>query len=114
MADSGFTPVTLRSPGEDHGRRTLGLRTRRPTWVERPRSDDVLLADVVARRARLPAYSTSATEALADELFYDGALIRLCESRDVPTDPERFLSPPPSMPTWNTRFAWRGYPVTDR
>ncbi len=32
-------------------------------------------------------------EALARELSYDGALIRLCESLDVPTTPDRFANP---------------------
>lgn len=30
-----------------------------------------------------------------------------------PTDPERFVSPRASVPTWKTRFAG-GLPVTDR
>ncbi len=62
------------------------------------RSDvDLLLADLVHSRARLRATEreirTSVVEALARELSYDGALIRLCESLDVPTTPDRFANP---------------------
>jgi hypothetical protein len=61
------------------------------------RSEDLLLADVVHSRARLRAsegqFRTPVAEALARELSYDGALIRLCESLDVPTTPDRFANP---------------------
>ena len=61
------------------------------------RSDDLLLADLVHSRARLRATEgdsrTPVAEALARELSYDGALIRLCESLKVPTGPARFANP---------------------
>jgi hypothetical protein len=63
---------------------------------ERPRSDDLLLADLVDSRVRLHEMGTAApvAEALARELSYDGALIRLCESLEVRATPEWFDSPP--------------------
>lgn len=59
------------------------------------RSPDLLLADLAHSRARLRATeaATPVAEALARELSYDGALIRLCESLAVPADPENFASP---------------------
>jgi hypothetical protein len=61
------------------------------------RSDDLLLADLVHSRARLRATEGDAripvAEALARELSYDAALIRLCESRRVPTGPAHFTHP---------------------
>ena len=61
------------------------------------RSDDLLLADLVHSRARLRATEgdtrTPVAEALARELSYDGALIRLCASLEVPTGPARFANP---------------------
>jgi hypothetical protein len=58
---------------------------------------DLLLADLVHSRARLRAtereLGTPVVEALARELSYDGALIRLCESLDVATTPDRFANP---------------------
>jgi hypothetical protein len=63
-----------------------------------PRSSDLLLADLVQSRARLRAAegssATSAAEALARELSYDGALIRLCASLEVPATPSGFANPP--------------------
>jgi hypothetical protein len=58
------------------------------------RSDD-LLADLVESRARLQVTDTAApvTEALARELSYDGALIRLCASLDVRATPAWFENP---------------------
>lgn len=58
------------------------------------RSGD-LLADLVDSRDRLQAASRAApvAEALARELSYDGALIRLCESLEVLATPEWFDSP---------------------
>jgi hypothetical protein len=49
---------------------------------EEGRSSDLLLADLVHSRARLHATSgeTPVAQALARELTYDGALIRLCTS----------------------------------
>jgi hypothetical protein len=59
------------------------------------RSGDLLLADLVDSRARLHASSVAApvAEALARELSYDGALIRLCASLDVRAAPAWFDSP---------------------
>jgi hypothetical protein len=59
------------------------------------RSPDLLMADLVHSRARLRAIgaTTPVAEALARELSYDGALIRLCESLHVDTTPARFASP---------------------
>src|ERR1700722_1512802 len=61
------------------------------------RSNDLLLADLRRSRARLRAEDTAATpadEALARELSYDGALLRLCEFLDVPAvTPDRFVNP---------------------
>jgi hypothetical protein len=62
---------------------------------ERHRSDDLLLADVVDSRVRLHAAGAAppVAEALARELSYDGALIRLCESLEVRAAPEWFDCP---------------------
>ena len=61
------------------------------------RSEDLLLADLLHTRARLRATErdtgTSVAEALARELSYDGALIRLCRSLDLPTGPGCFTHP---------------------
>jgi len=61
------------------------------------RSDDLLRADLVHSRARLRATDadtrTPVAEALARELSYDGALIRLCASLDVPSGPACFANP---------------------
>jgi hypothetical protein len=61
------------------------------------RSDDLLLADLAHSRARLRAIDgetrTPVAEALARELSYDGALIRLCASLDIPTGPDHFANP---------------------
>jgi hypothetical protein len=60
-----------------------------------PRSSDLLLADLVQSRDRLRAADTgSAAEALAREISYDGALIRLCTSMQVPASPGGFTNPP--------------------
>jgi hypothetical protein len=60
-----------------------------------PRSSDLLLADLVQSRDRLRAAdSGSAAEALARELSYDGALIRLCTSIQVAASPSGFTNPP--------------------
>jgi hypothetical protein len=64
---------------------------------EQRRSEDLLLSDLVHSRARLCAMEGHLTapvaEALARELSYDSALIRLCESLDVVTAPDRFANP---------------------
>jgi len=61
------------------------------------RSDDLLRADLVHSRARLQAIEgetrTPVAKALARELSYDGALIRLCESLEVPTSASSFANP---------------------
>ena len=59
------------------------------------RSDDLLLADLVDSRVRLhgPDAPAPVAEALARELSYDGALIRLCASLEVRATPEWFESP---------------------
>ena len=59
------------------------------------RSNDLLLADLVHSRARLCSASgtTPVAEALARELSYDGALIRLCTALEVPATPARFANP---------------------
>jgi len=60
-----------------------------------PRSNDLLLADLVQSRDRLRAADpTSAAEALARELSYDSALIRLCTSLQVSASPSGFTNPP--------------------
>jgi len=62
---------------------------------EEHRSGDLLLADLVESRARLCVTGGAApvAEALARELSYDGALIRLCASLDVRATPEWYESP---------------------
>ncbi len=67
------------------------------------RSDDLLLADLVDSRARLQATGGAApvAEALARELSYDGALIRLCASLDVRATPAWFDCPGGSGPGWS-------------
>jgi hypothetical protein len=59
------------------------------------RSDDLLLADLVDFRARLQAAGSAVpvAEALARELRYDGALIRMCGSLNVRATPTWFDSP---------------------
>jgi hypothetical protein len=63
--------------------------------LERHRSDDLLLADLVDSRIKLRETGGAApvAEALARELSYDGALIRLCRSLEVRATPEWFDSP---------------------
>ena len=65
------------------------------TSGERDTPDDLLLAELVDSRIRLHAAGAAApvAEALALELSYDGALIRLCESLEVRATPEWFDSP---------------------
>ncbi len=59
------------------------------------RSNGLLLTDLVRSRARLEATrgDVPVAEVLARELSYDGALIRLCRSLDVETEPTRFANP---------------------
>ncbi len=62
---------------------------------EGSRSDDLLVADLLHSRARLGATdgATPVAEALARELSYDGALIRLCNALEVPATPAGFANP---------------------
>jgi hypothetical protein len=64
---------------------------------EGQRSNDLLLAELEYSRARLRAadevLTISVAEALARELSYDGALIRLCVSLQVTTTPALFANP---------------------
>ena len=59
------------------------------------RSHDLLLADLVDSRARLQATgaATPVAEALARELSYDGALIRMCRALEVHAAAAWFDSP---------------------
>jgi hypothetical protein len=77
---------------------------------EQRRSDDLLLADVVDTRARLHATGAAApvAEALARELSYDGALIRLCVSLHVRATPEWFESPERERARLERELAHRG------
>ena len=70
------------------------------TDEEGRRSDDLLLADLVESRARLQMTGAAApvAEALARELSYDGALIRLCESVKVRATPSGTTAPSVSGP----------------
>jgi hypothetical protein len=81
------------------------------------RSNDLLLADLVRSRARLRAEDTATTpadEALARELSYDGALLRLCESLDVPATPSRFVNPEQERARLERELAERGVAIDDR
>jgi hypothetical protein len=71
---------------------------------------DVLLADLVDSRARLHATAAAApvAEALARELSYDGALIRLCSSLDVRATPAWFDSPERERARLERELAQRG------
>lgn len=74
------------------------------------RSDDLLLADLVDSRARLLATGPAApvAEALARELSYDGALIRLCVCLDVRATPLWFDSPRRERARLERELAHRG------
>ena len=74
------------------------------------RSDDLLLADLVDSRARLHATGAAApvAEALARELSYDGALIRLCVALDVRATPVWFDSPRQERARLERELAHRG------
>jgi hypothetical protein len=77
---------------------------------EQSRSDDLLLADVVDTRARLHATGAAGpvAEALARELSYDGALIRLCVSLHVRATPAWFESPERERARLERELAHRG------
>jgi hypothetical protein len=77
---------------------------------EKSRTDDLLLADLVDSRARLHATGAAApvAEALARELSYDGALIRLCVCLDVQAEPLWFDSPQRERARLEGELAHRG------
>lgn len=72
--------------------------------------DELLLAELVDRRARLQATGAAApvAEALARELSYDGALIRLCAALDVRATPAWFDSPERERARLERELARRG------
>jgi len=74
------------------------------------RSHDLLLADLVDSRARLVATGAAAAvaEALAREVSYDGALIRLCVSLNVRATPAWFDSPERERARLERELARRG------
>ncbi len=73
------------------------------------RSHDLLLADLVDSRARLLATGAAAVaEALAREVSYDGALIRLCVSLNVRATPAWFDSPERERARLERELAHRG------
>jgi hypothetical protein len=77
---------------------------------EKGRTDDRLLADLVDSRARLLATGPAApvAEALARELSYDGALIRLCVCLDVRATPVWFDCPQRERARLERELAHRG------
>jgi hypothetical protein len=79
------------------------------------RSNDLLLADLVDSRARLQATGGAApvAEALARELSYDGALIRLCVCLDVRATPVWFDSPERERARLEAELARRGIRLPD-
>ena len=81
------------------------------------RSDDLLLADLVHSRARLRATEgdtrTPVAEALARELSYDGALIRLCAAHHVPTGPACFANPVRERARLERELTTRGVDLSD-
>jgi hypothetical protein len=74
------------------------------------RPDELLLADLVDSRGRLQATGSAApvAEALARELCYDGALIRLCVCLDVRATPVWFDSPERERARLERELAHRG------
>jgi hypothetical protein len=80
------------------------------------RSSDLLMADLVDSRARLRATSgtTPVAEALARELSYDAALIRLCASLEVPAAPTGFANPERERGRLEDELRSRGIPVPGR
>jgi hypothetical protein len=74
------------------------------------RPDELLLADLVDSRGRLQATGSAApvAEALARELSYDGALIRLCVCLDVRATPVWFDSPERERARLERELAHRG------
>jgi hypothetical protein len=80
------------------------------THGEGARPDDLLLAELVDSLARLHATGTAApvAEALARELSYDGALIRLCAALDVRATPAWFDNPERERARLEYELARRG------
>jgi hypothetical protein len=80
------------------------------THEDGPRPDDLLLAELVGLRSRLDATCGAApvAEALARELSYDGALIRLCASLEVRATPAWFDSPERERARLERELARRG------
>jgi hypothetical protein len=81
------------------------------------RSSDLLLSDLVHSRARLRAAdghtaSSTAADALARELSYDGALIRFCQSIDVPASPSHYSNPHDERARLERALADRGIDLT--
>jgi hypothetical protein len=74
------------------------------------RADDLLLADLVDSRTRLHATGAAApvTVALARELSYDGALIRLCVALKVRATPVWFDGPERERARLEGELAHRG------
>ncbi len=74
------------------------------------RSDDRLLAELVDSKAKLRGSIRDApvAEALARELTYDGALIRLCASLDVRAAPYWFDCPRQERARLEGELARRG------
>jgi hypothetical protein len=77
------------------------------------RSNDLLLADLAHSRARLHTTdgTTSVAEALAREVSYDAALIRLCESLEVPATPAGFAQPERERTRLEQALSARGIPL---
>jgi hypothetical protein len=80
------------------------------TGEEERRSEDLLLAELVDSRVRLHAAGAAApvAEALARQVSYDGALIRLCASINVRATPAWFDSPERERARLEHELARRG------
>jgi hypothetical protein len=82
------------------------------------RSADLLLSDLVHSRARLQATEadrrTPVVEALAREVSYDGALIRLCASLHVSTGPDLFECPRRERARLERELLARGLRLPDK
>jgi hypothetical protein len=73
-------------------------------------SEDLLLAELVDSRVKLQATGAAVTvaEALAREVSYDGALIRLCASLHVRATPAWFDTPRSERARLERELARRG------
>ena len=77
------------------------------------KSDELLLVRLVESRARLHASAAApVAEALARELAYDGALIRLCSSLDVRATPAWFDCPRQERARLERELCRRGIALT--